>query len=163
MECVAARGAQTKRGVSVRAVSRGDSGWTLRCDDGEEIQCRNLVLATGKWGLRGVEEERDNSLVGLKMHFRPSADVGRALQGRGELTLLDQTYAGLELVEDGIANLCLLLPRATVARLGPGREALRNHLATVSATLAQRLDGAEPLLDKPLAVVCPTGSHLHDE
>ena len=156
-------GAQVKMNTSVRSVRNDGAGWTLRCDDGEEVSCRNLVLATGKRGLRGIEDERDNSLVGLKMHLRPSPLAARALQGRVELVLLERTYAGLELIEDGIANLCLLLPRAAVARLGPGWPALRDYLSAVSPCLAERIEGAEPLFDKPLAVVCPSGGHLHDE
>ena len=156
-------GAQVKTNACVRSVRNGGAGWTLRCDDGGEVACRNLVLATGKWGLRGIEDERDHSLVGLKMHLRPSSAARHALRGRVELVLLDRTYAGLELVEGGIANLCLLLPRAVVAQLGPGWPALRDHLSAVSSRLAEHLDGAEPLFEKPLAVVCPNGGHLHGE
>jgi flavin-dependent dehydrogenase len=157
-------GAQVKMKTSVRSVRNdGAGGWALRCDDGEEVGCRNLVLATGKRGLRGIDDERDHSLVGLKMHLRPSPATARALQGRVELVLLERTYAGLELVEDGIANLCLLLPRAEVARLGLGWPALRDYLSAASPCLAERIEGAEPLFDKPLAVVCPSGGHLHGE
>ncbi|MGH6789872.1 MAG: NAD(P)/FAD-dependent oxidoreductase, partial [Pseudolabrys sp.] len=157
------RGAVAKRGVSVRSALPGNKGWTLRCDNGETVECRNLILATGKWGLRGIEDERDGSLVGLKMHFRPNADTLRALTGTVELSLFNSTYAGLELVEDGIANLALLLPRAAVAGIGPGWQSLHNHLSSALPALAERLRGAEPLWEKPLAVVCPSGGHLHAE
>jgi flavin-dependent dehydrogenase len=157
------RGAVAKRGVSVRSALPGNKGWTLRCDNDETIECRNLMLATGKWGLRGIEDERDSSLVGLKMHFRPNADTLRALTGTVELSLFNSTYAGLELVEDGIANLALLLPRAAVAGIGPGWQSLHNHLSSALPALAERLRGAEPLWEKPLAVVCPSGGHLHAE
>lgn len=73
---------------------------------GEAFHCRHPVVATGKLGLRGVGDARDNSLVGLKMHLRPTAEIRRALTGRVELFLLNRSYVGLELVEDGIANLC---------------------------------------------------------
>ena len=49
---------------------------------GEAFHCRHLVVATGKLGLRGVGDARDNSLVGLKMHLRPTAEIRRALTGR---------------------------------------------------------------------------------
>ena len=54
---VAARGrggAHIKRGVSVQHVSRDGADWNVRCDGGATIRCRHLVLATGKWGLRGI-------------------------------------------------------------------------------------------------------------
>jgi flavin-dependent dehydrogenase len=120
-------------------------------------------LATGKLGLRGIGDARDNSLVGLKIHLRPSAECRRALTGRVELFLLNRSYVGLELVEDGIANLCCVLPRGTVARLAPGWPAMRDYLAAKLPSLAERLEGAHPLWDKAIAVVCPTGGHLHSE
>ncbi|HET7848490.1 MAG TPA: FAD-dependent monooxygenase [Pseudolabrys sp.] len=160
LQRAAERGADVRRGVSVRAAWRESGGWMLPCDDGETIQCRHLVLATGKWGLRGIEDERDTSLVGLKMHFKSTPEMRHALEGCVELSLFDSTYAGLELVEEGIANLALLLPRAVVARIGPGWPALHDHLAAVMPSLAERLRGAVPRWDKPLAVVCPSGGHL---
>jgi flavin-dependent dehydrogenase len=36
-------------------------------------------------------------------------------------------------------------------------------LALALPSLAERLAGAEPLWEKPMAVVCPTGGHLHRE
>jgi len=155
------RGAELKRNVAVRGVAPARGGWTLECDDGETLHCRHLVLATGKWGLRGLPDTRDGSRVGLKMHLRPSAVVRRALDGRVELSFLDGSYVGIELIENGIANLCFLLPRAVVARLGSGWPAMGEHLAASLPSLAERLAGAEPLWDKPMAVVCPTGGHLH--
>ncbi|HEY0803364.1 MAG TPA: hypothetical protein VGD54_21200, partial [Steroidobacteraceae bacterium] len=90
-------------------------------------------------------------------------EARRALEGRVELFFLDGSYVGFELIENGIANLCFVLPRATVARLGSGWPAFRGHLASALPSLAERLAGAEPLWDKPMAVVCPTGGHLHRE
>ena len=156
-------GAQVKANVSVRNATPHGAAWTVECDDSETLRCRHLVLATGKLGLRGIGDARDNSLVGLKMHLRPTAEFRRALAGRVELFLLNHSYVGLELVEDGIANLCCVLPRATVARLGPGWQAMRDFLAAKLPSLAERLEGAEPLWAKALAVICPTGGHLHSE
>ena len=90
-------------------------------------------------------------------------EARRALEGQVELFFLDDSYIGLELIEDGIANLCFVLPRMTVVRLGSGWPALHAYLASALPSLTERLAGAEPLWDKPLAVVCPAGGHLHRE
>jgi flavin-dependent dehydrogenase len=156
-------GAYLYRGVTVRAAQPDRSGWQVMCDDGRAIRCRNLVLATGKLGLRGIEDVRDHSRVGLKIHLRPVQDVRRALERRVELYFLDAGYVGLELVEDGIANLCMVLPSETIGRHGAGWPALRNFLVAAAPTLANRLADAEPLWEKPKAVVCPSGGHLHRE
>ncbi len=157
-------GARVKRNVSARSVTPVEHGWTVACDDGLTLHGRYLVLATGKWGMRGLVDARDNSLVGLKMHLRLAPSMCNALTGRVELTLLgDSGYAGLELVEDDIANLCFVLRRAVVARVGSDWLALRDYLAAVAPNLAVRLRDANPLWRKPIAIVCPTGGHLHEE
>ena len=138
-------GAHIKRGVSVQHVSRDGADWNVRCDGDTSIRCRHLVLATGKWGLRGIPDARDASLVGLKMHLRLAPAAQRALQGRVELALLEGGYAGLELVEEGIANLCLVLPRAAVARLAPGWRPLHAYLGAALPHLGERLSGATAL------------------
>jgi flavin-dependent dehydrogenase len=154
-------GAEVRCGVAVRTVAPAGDAWTVQCDDGEVLHCRHLVLATGKTGVRGIADARAGAMVGLKMHLRPTQEVRRALEGRVELFFLDRSYIGLELVEDGIANLCCLLPRETVARLGSGWAGLREHLVAQMPALAERLDGAAPVWDRPLAVVCPAGGYLH--
>ena len=163
LRCAQSSGARLNRNVMVKSVVSNAAGWNVFCDNGEAIQCRHLVIATGKLALRGIDDARDGSMVGLKMHLRPSPEARRALTSRVELFFLDCSYVGLELIEDGIANLCLVVPRATMSRLGPGWRSLHDHLASSIPSLAERLAGAEPLWDKPMAVVCPTGGHLHRE
>jgi menaquinone-9 beta-reductase len=158
-----ALGAHIRRGVGVRNVMPDGIGWVVGCDNGDSIHCRHLVLATGKIGLRGVDDARDGTRVGLKMHLRLTDDARRALGGCVELYFVDRSYAGLELIEDSIANLCLLMPRDLVAQLGSGWAETQAHLTHALPSLAERLTGAQPLWDRPLAVVCPTGSHLHRE
>jgi len=163
LQRAADQGAELKRAVSARQAVRDGDHWIVHCDGGEAIQCQHLVIATGKWTLRGVDDARDASLVGLKMHLRLAPNAQRGLDGAVELTLLGGYYAGLEPIEGGIANLCLLLPREVVGRLPRGWAALRDHLVAAAPHLAERLAGAEPLWAKPLAVVCPGGGHLWRE
>ena len=163
LRCAESLGAQLRRNVSVRTVIPARNGWEVQCGDGETLCTRNLVLATGKWGVRGLADARVNSLVGLKMHLRLAPQVRHLLTGRVELVLLNDSYAGLELVEGSIANLCLLLPGAVVARFGANWSALRNYLMKEAPCLTERLAGGEPLWNKPITVVCPTGGHLHEE
>jgi flavin-dependent dehydrogenase len=156
-------GAGVRTGVAVQGVSREGDSWVVRCDDGETLRSRNLILATGKQGLRGIQDRRDTSLVGLKMHLRLRDAQRTKLERRVDLFMLDRSYVGLELVEGGVANLCLVMRRELAQRVGSGWPALRAHLVSVSPQLAAHLENAEPLFDKPLAVVCPANGHLDDE
>lgn len=154
-------GAEVRTDVSVQGVLHDAGCWQVRLAGGQMLHSRQLVVATGKQGLRGLRDSRDTSLVGLKMHLRlPGA---AALMRRVDLFMVDRSYVGLELVEDGIANLCLVMNRKLAQQVGSGWPTLRAHLIAVSPRLAEYLDGAEPQFDKPLAVVCPAGGHLDDE
>ncbi|HVV80435.1 MAG TPA: FAD-dependent monooxygenase [Pseudolabrys sp.] len=153
-------GADVRTDVIVQGASR-DGRWHVRLATGQILQSRHLVLATGKQGLRGLHDSRDTSLVGLKMHLRLRNDAVPAR--RVDLFMLDRSYAGLEMVENGIANLCLVMRRDLAQQVGPGWLALRDHLVATSPQLAACLAGAEPQFDKPLAVVCPANGHLDDE
>lgn len=156
-------GARVKHGALVQGVTRRGAAWSVRCAGGQVLSAHNLVLATGKHGLRGVEDERDGSLVGLKMHVRLPRHICTGLTNTVELFMLDRSYVGLELIEAGVANLCLVVRRDLAQEVGSGWPALRNHLSKTSGPLAQRLQDAEPCFDKPLAVVCPAGGHLAGE
>ena len=154
-------GAELRRGVAVRSAEPLQSGWRLRCSEGTEISCRSLVLATGKWPLRGTADRRDRSMVGLKMHLRLRPASSSALAGRVDLFLFDKGYAGLEAVEGGMANLCLIMPAAVAARIGRGWTALRDYLAGAVPSLAEQLGGAVAQWTEPLAIVCPEGGFVH--
>lgn len=154
-------GAEVRRSVSARAAVPLEHGWRVRCGDGTSVRCRTLVLATGKHALNGIGDARGASMVGLKIHLRLAPESARALSGRVELFLLPDGYGGLEPVENGVANLCVLLRRAAVARIGPGWPALRDYLMSAAPTLGARLDGGITSWETPLAVACPSGGHLH--
>ncbi len=70
------------------------------------------------------------------------------MKGHVELSLFDGGYAGLQPVEGGIANLCLVVSKARFASLG--RDWRR--LVATTPHLADRLDGARALHAKPLAI-----------
>mgnify|MGYP005841972845 CR=1 FL=1 len=123
-------GARVVRGQAVRALA--------------DLPPGPVLAATGKHGLRGVGRPRGSGLVGLKGYFRLAPAQAAQLAGAVELVSFAGGYAGLQLVEDGIANLCLL------TRADRGADLLAT--ATAAPHLARRLAGAEPLLARPLAI-----------
>ncbi len=148
----AASGAEVRRGVRATGAARDGEGWAVAAEGGTAIRARHLVLATGKHDLRGWQRPpgRQPDLIGLKMYWNLPDE--RRLVGRVELHLFPGGYAGLELVEGGRANLCLVIREAAFAGLGRRWEALLSHLRAACPDLEWLLDEGVPCEAKPLAV-----------
>jgi flavin-dependent dehydrogenase len=135
-------GAIVSRGRAARAADLATR--TVRLDDGEEIEADALLIATGKYELRGAARPRDTSAdpVGLRTALEPSAALEQALEGVIELHLFEGGYAGLLLQEDGKANLCLSAARTRLRDAG-GIHALIDGLAAELPSLRERLGQGE--------------------
>ena len=150
----AERGAAVQSGYGVRALARRDGGWIATLDDGATIAAGEVFLATGKHDLRGWKRPpgTQDDLIAFKLHWRLAPDEMAALGAAVELTLFPGGYAGLEPVEDGVANLCLVVRRRQFAALGQRWDALLGALRAGAPQLACRLAGAQPCWPRPLAI-----------
>ena len=157
-------GAHLVRGAPVRSLTTGPAGIGLDAGGLGEIRARTLFLASGKHDIRGAKRlhgrARDD-FIAFKTHFALTARQRAALDGVVELVLFGGGYAGLQLVEDGRANLCLLVTRSRFDRAGRSWEGLLAALCGEAPTLAERLEGASALLDRPLAVYQIPYGFLH--
>jgi flavin-dependent dehydrogenase len=142
LAAAARAGASVSRGRTAKAADPARR--TVRLDDGEEVETDALLLATGKYELRGAARPRDTSgdPIGLRTALAPSPALERALGGMIELHLFDGGYAGLLLQEDGRANLCLSASRARLKQAG-GVAALVAALAAELPSLRERLGQGE--------------------
>ena len=139
---------------SAKTWSRGPSrGWQARAGHGM-ITARDAFLCTGKHDLRGYKRPQglQNDLVGFKMHFRLSPAQQARLGNCVELMLFPGGYAGLEPIENGSANLCLLIRRRALERIGADWTLLLQWLVEASPPLGERLLYAQPAWPKPLAI-----------
>ena len=154
LQGAAARGAQLLRGVRVRALQRHQSGWQARLDDAGIIAGDAVFLATGKHDLKGWGRPpgRQPDLVAFKMHWRLAPGQAAVLARHVELVLFEGGYAGLEPVEGGRANLCLLVRRRRLAELGRSWPRLIAAIRAESPLLDTRLSGATPCWQRPLAL-----------
>jgi flavin-dependent dehydrogenase len=112
-----------------------------------------VFLATGKHDLRGWmrPDGTQNDLVGFKMHWRLTPAETESLRGWMDLFLFRGGYGGLALVENNVVNLCLVLRRAHLCRTGAW-DAILDELRRDIPHLAARLNRAQPLWDRPLAI-----------
>ena len=147
-------GATVLRGRRVLSFDRADEGWSVRLADGTTVAANTVFLATGKHDLRERPRPagRQGDLIAFKMYWRLAPEQAAALEGHVELNLYRNGYAGLMPVEDGAANLCCLVKRAEYLRMGARWEHLLTAMQRDCPHLKQRLQGATPLLAKPLAI-----------
>ena len=114
-----------------------------------------VFLATGKHDLRGLRRVPDRppeDLIGLKMYLRIAPAQAAALAGYVEIILFRGGYGGLQPVEAGGVNLCLLIERAAFADAGEDWRGVQSMLEAQSPHLAERLRGATPVLTRPLSI-----------
>ena len=154
-------GCSVLRGSNVERLEAADGGWSARLRDGEAIHGANIFLATGKHDLNAWERSgaTQADLVGFKMHWRLSPPQSEILRGVMELFLFRGGYGGLALVENGTANLCLVIRRNTLRRLGGWNELLQSMQEELPA-LDDRLTRATPCWPKPLAISPIPYGHL---
>lgn len=162
LDRAAAAGGTVRLGCAVQGLSRVDDRWQARLRDGETVIAREVFLATGKHDLRGWPRPsgRQQDLIGLKQYWRLSAEQTRHLQGVVELALFAGGYAGLQLVEDGRANLCLLVLRQRFAELEQSWQRLLDAIGADCPPFAERLAGGEPQGARPFAVYAIPYGHI---
>ena len=151
LDRAAAAGVAVQRGVSVRGLA-DDVAQTTTGD----IAAPALLLATGKHDVRGLPRPDGPDEIGFKMYFRDPT-LSRRLAGAVAVTFFDGGYAGLQPVEGGRLNLCLLVNGAHYRELG-NWPALLARLTREPALAA--LADAEPLLPRPLAISRVPYGHL---
>ena len=152
-EAVAA-GVRVERGRSVQSLNRTTNNlWQATLADGSTFEAPNVFLATGKHDLRGHSRPKDpDQWVAFKMYYRLSAAQTADLADASELTLYAGGYGGIQPVEDGVANFCCVVQRRYFSRAGLRWEGLLAKMQQDCPHLAMRLDGAMPMLDKPITI-----------
>lgn len=156
LQMAAQAGAELRRGARVMDVSQAERGWRLSMAEAADIDAAHVVLAVGKHDLKDRKRPPGlhPGLVGYKLHLRLAPAQTAALDGAVELHLFPGGYAGLQPIEDGLANLCLVT-RQPAAWL----EVLARVLAAC-ALLRERMVGADALWPKPLAIAAIPYGHV---
>jgi flavin-dependent dehydrogenase len=136
-------GACVQLGATATAVESGDAleHITVRDAHGQlaTVRARAVVLACGRNPLPGLRPRigaarARPTFVGVKCHYS-----GLALPPEVRLYLFGGGYAGLAPIEQGRANLCMLVPRTAFAQAG----------SSVSGMIAAALH-ANPVLERDL-------------
>ena len=140
-------GAAVERGVTVRNLDGG----TATLADAAALTADALFLASGKHDVRGAarpaDARGDDPVLGLRIRLAASAGLSRLVGDAVELHLFDRGYVGINLQEDGSANVCMAVHRSAMLAAG-SPAALLDALARDHPRLGERLayrDGTEPI------------------
>lgn len=146
-------GCEVIRGVGIERLTADGNMWTARRSDGEILCARTVFLASGKHDLHGWSRGKgvQSDMVGFKLHWRLAAVPTQELREWMELFLFRGGYGGIALVEDEIANLCLVVQREKLRRVGTW-QALIAAAMHENRRLRHLLDDAHRLWPRPLAV-----------
>jgi menaquinone-9 beta-reductase len=149
-----AAGAVVKRGYVVNCLQWELTHWKIEISDQAPIQAKTLFLATGKHEAPSfsLRKGKQNQFIGFKMYYRLTLVQMQALQGNVDLHLFKGGYAGLEAVEDGVANLCMVVDKARFNSCKNQWSVFISQLLLEIPLLALRLDQAEPCWAQPLAL-----------
>jgi flavin-dependent dehydrogenase len=154
MQRAAQAGVRVQRGQRITALAPAGPGWSAQTDAGQAYVADDVFLATGKHDLYGWNRPAglQNDLIAFKMNWRLAPQQEAALARHVELVLFAGGYAGLQPVENGAANLCLLVKKAAFAAAGGSWPALLAQMQRCSAHLSGRLAGAVALWERPLSL-----------
>jgi flavin-dependent dehydrogenase len=144
-------------GAHVEGLAAQDGLWRIDLRGGESWRAPQVFLANGKHDLRGWERKPGphGDLVGFKMHWRLTEAQTAAQRDFIELFLFPGGYGGMSLVEGDAANFCFVVRRATLRAKPHAKGGWAELLASIldeNPHISERLRGAAPLWERPLAV-----------
>jgi flavin-dependent dehydrogenase len=150
LDAAARAGAQVIRGVTVTKVDYEQKSAVVHTAT-QRFTASHVALATGKHNLRGLPRPQAPT-VAFKMQLRVTPAVAAMLEDLVQLAMFRGGYAGVCLVEGGIATICWVIDRDVAGEAAVTWDAHAAFLAERSEFFAKLLGGATLLWDKPVAV-----------
>jgi flavin-dependent dehydrogenase len=150
LDLAAAAGARVIRGANVTGLEYGREGVVVHTTT-QRLTASCVALATGKHNLRGLPRPQPPT-VAFKMQLTVTPAVAAMLDDVVQLAMFKGGYAGVCLVEGGIATVCWVIDRNVVGEAVVAWDDHAAFLVQRSEFFAALLAGATPLWDKPVAV-----------
>src|ERR1700719_2964613 len=142
--------AQVIRGESVTKLDYEQKFAVVRTAT-QRLSASHVALATGKHNLRGLPRPQAPT-VAFKMQLRVTPAVAAMLEDLVQLAMFPGGYAGVCLVEGGVATICWVIDRDVAGEAAVTWDEHADFLAQRSVFFSILLAGATPLWDKPVAV-----------
>lgn len=152
-------GAEVLRGQSAGALRQDGSDLVVRAESIGEIATDSVFLATGRHDLPGyVRVGQTTTGTAMKTYFRLRRRQHIEMLGHVELILFRGGFASLLPVEEDRCAMSVLLTRRRQWESWPD---LMAWLQADCPPLAERLNGAVPLLEQPLMATGLAFGHVH--
>ncbi len=154
LQLASGAGAEIQRGIRVKDMEKSGDAWAVHLESGDAVPAKEVFLATGKHDLKDWKRTRGShpECIAFKAYWRLKSDQAAELAHHVELILFPGGYAGLQEVEGGSANLCLIVRKTAYAAQYGSWDSLLSGMQERCPHLKGRLDGALCLMDKPLAI-----------
>ena len=148
-------GAEIRMSQAVSDITRQDGLWHVKTQSGV-IPARTIFLASGKLDIRGQARVKlpapHSDYIGFKMHFMLHPTRQHTLANTVEMFFSRRFYAGIEMVEDGITNLCALVSKDMFHACEKNWHNTLEQMRLECPLLHIRLDGASAMWQAPLAI-----------
>ena len=148
LDIAARRGVHVARGARVSHIEYVNRGGIAVTGDGT-WHGSVIGLATGKHSLRGITRPT-GKMVGFKIHL-DAPNASRLLTETVQLAFFDGGYAGACMVEEGVLSVGWVVRDELLRKVGVGWREHSDFLSRRSVELADLLDGAQPLFEKPVS------------
>ena len=143
LDAAAGAGAQVIRGATVTRLEYEQKSAVVHTAT-QQFAASHVALATGKHNLRGLPRPQAPT-VAFKMQLRVTPVVAAMLEDLVQLAMFPGGYAGVCLVEGGIATICWVIDRDVAGEPAVTWDAHAAFLARRSDFFATLLGGATPL------------------
>jgi flavin-dependent dehydrogenase len=153
------------RRTRVTGIDAHGADWRVTAANGLRIESSQVFLATGKHDIRGLRRPvgRQSDLIGFKTHLRLAPAMAEALRDAVELYLFPGGYAGLETIEGGLANFCLVVRKSQFAALGSTWVGLYRGVLRSCPHLQTRLGDSADVMSRPLAIAAIPYGHVQHQ
>lgn len=165
LQLAIASGVEVRRSANVTALTYFEKVWNVKWSNDNSASANSIFLASGKHNLKGWSRKQglQNDMIGFKMHFKPNLLQEKKISQYVEIILFDGGYAGLEPVEGGLINLCLVVKKSRFIKCEKDWATLLKYIAESSSYFADFIHGSVASWQQPLAIFGIPYGFIHQD
>lgn len=165
LQLAIASGVEVRRSANVTALIHLEKVWNVKWSNDNSASTNSIFLASGKHNLKGWSRKQglQNDMIGFKMHFTPNPLQGKIFFQYVEIILFDGGYAGLEPVEGGRVNLCLVVKKSRFSECEKDWATLLKYIAESSPYFAEFMQSSTASWEQPLAIFGIPYGFIHQD